>query len=495
MTENSQRRPAAYASGSGTSALRFSYTVVVGDRDRRGVAVGIYDRNIPESSPLQMRCGEGGAEGTIRDAANNDMSPGHKMLLADANHKVGGSDVYPDDRIGPIITDMEVMSSPKSGDTYRDGEAILVRVTFNEPIVVDSVPEMGLWMGRDRKAMRYWRKAGDNQLILGYTVRPEDRDGNGISTEANMIIVYDELGVSDSADNPAKAAREAACEKCWTTLEHGPLPTHPGHKVAGSAADTTPPTIAEVEFQSSRGAYIAGDEIRMWVRLTKNMEVEAPEGVKPGLELTIGGKTRTASASGDARAPSDHVLANTLRVSWIPFIYTVQEGDQGDIAIPANSLKLPTGVVIRDGHDNEMTDLSHAAVNDTGRAVPSAYILERKLTVTSKPVQGNTYRAGETITISATFNTNVTVTGTPSIGMESLINEHGRVKLLYSGGSGTTTLTFSHVVGNRDSGGLRTDSHGIRLGGDATIKDADGNNTYLGHHRLPRAGHRVDGWE
>ena len=475
-----QQRPAAYVSGSGTSKLSFSYTVVMGDRARKGIGVFHHGHRA-----LRLQCSEGGADATIRDAADNDAVLYHSWLLRDPKHMVGGPDVYPDDRTGPTITGLEVLSGPRSGDTYRDGETILVGLTFSEPVTVSNdTPFLGIWMGKYRKELTYREGSGSNRLTLGYRVQSRDRDGDGISTEANMVLVYDgDLSVTDSADNPAKAAREAPCPTCWTTLEHGPLPTQPGHKVAGSAADTTPPAIREVSIGSRSGpVYISGEVIHLDIYFSEIVELG---GVKPSMEFTIGGKTRTA-AHVPGSSPS-HLMH---------FAYTVQEGDAGDVAVPANGVR-PADAVLRDSHDNLTASLAHPALDDTGRTVPGAYIVDRKLAITSTPAEGDTYRAGETITISATFNTNVTVTGTPSIGTVYLrTGQHEPVKLLYSGGSGTNTLTFSHVVGSRDSGsvrGLQTDGQ-IQLDGGATIKDADGNDAYLAHHPLgPLPGHQVDG--
>ena len=349
--EDKQKRIATYASGSGTSSLRFSYEVALGDRSRRGVGVYGYDAT---NWPLRLSCSEGGAAGTIRDAANNDADLRHRYMWPDAEHKVGGPDVYPDDRTGPTVTGLAVVSSPKSGNTYRDGETILVRATFNEPVVVDDAPRMGIWMGRNRKEMTYRSGSGGNQMVLGYEVRPEDRDGDGIETSANMILVYGDLAVTDSADNRAKVAREAPCQLCMSTLEHGPLPTQSGHQVAGSKADTNPPAVTEVGFGSTQATYVAGDEIRPRVSFSEQLLLGDLDGAVPSMTFTIGGETRTA-----AYASFNSPVTSWL--GWMTFTYTVQEGDAGAIAIPANGVKLPAGATVRDEHDNVTTGLPHPA--------------------------------------------------------------------------------------------------------------------------------------
>ena len=357
--EDRQKRPAAYASGSGTTSLRFSYEVVTGDRDRYGVGVYGYGS---ENLPLRLRCTEEGADGTIRDGADNDANLAHRWLWPDAKHKVGGPDVYPDDRTGPTVTAMEVVSSPASGDAYADRETILVQVTFSEPVVVDGAPRMGIWMGRYRKEMTYRGGSGTNKLTLGYRVQPQDSDGDGVSTYANMILTYGDLVVTDSADNEAKAARAAQCPTCATTLEHGPMATQTGHKVAGSAADTTPPAVEEVGFSSAQATYAAGDEIRLRVSLSEEVLLDGLGGTEPAMEFTIGGNTKAAA----------YATSNRPTTSWLgamTFTYTVQEGDEGAIAIGANSIKLPTGATARDSHDNATTSLAHPAPTNPGYQV------------------------------------------------------------------------------------------------------------------------------
>ncbi len=69
-------RQANYASGSGTTALTFSYTVVAGDADSDGIAV--------TANKLTLN------SGTIQDAAGNNATLTHTALAAQSSHKVDG---------------------------------------------------------------------------------------------------------------------------------------------------------------------------------------------------------------------------------------------------------------------------------------------------------------------------------------------------------------------------------------------------------------------
>ena len=206
--------------------------------------------------------------------------------------------------------------------------------------------------------------------------------------------------------------------------------------------------------------------------------------VKPTMEFTIGGETRTATYAPDNR-PWSLVMK---------FTYTVQEGDGGVIAIGADGVKMPAGAYVRDVHDNLATSLPHPASNAPGHSVPGAYIVDRKLAITSTPAEGDTYRAGETVTISVKFNSNVTVTGTPGIGLVVDGSRNGHPSAVYSSGSGTDTLTFDYVVASGITAGRGIETDSFELDGGAAIKDADGTDAYLDHDPLgPQPGHKVDG--
>ena len=75
-------QPADYASGSGSAALVFAYTVEARDKDTDGVS-------LPES--LIIKVGADGTPATIRNASGVDASPNHPALPDQASHKVDGS--------------------------------------------------------------------------------------------------------------------------------------------------------------------------------------------------------------------------------------------------------------------------------------------------------------------------------------------------------------------------------------------------------------------
>ena len=88
--------------------------------------------------------------------------------------------------------------------------------------------------------------------------------------------------------------------------------------------------------------------------------------------------------------------------------------------------------------------------------------------ITSAPATGTTYGSAETISITATFNGAVTVTGMPRIAFDlGGATRHAG----YTGGSDTRELVFSYLVadGDNDSNGISWGANGLDLNG-GTIK-------------------------
>ena len=470
-------RPAAYASGSGSTRLRFNYTVVTGDRDRLGIGAFNFDAG---RGPLQLSCSEGGAAGTIRDAAENDADLLFRLLWDDGKHKVGGPDVIAD-RTPPTITDLAVVSSPASGDTYRDGETIKVQVTFSEPVVAVRWPRVAIWIGYDRKELTYREGTSTNKLTFGYEVQSGDRDNHGISILSSKLPVYERLdwpSITDSADN-------------FANVKHQLMDDQPGHKVAGSASDATAPTVKRVSVSSAPGPYIPGQKIKIFAMLSEGVLVTGT----PYLELSVGGKKQTVAYH---RVNED--AGGFDVVSFLPFYYTVTVEDANPLAIEANSVKLPEGANIRDLSTNDV-DLAHDAVGELPRhKIFRTHVVDEGVSITSTPADGDTYRAGETIRVSVRFNRKVTVTGVPTllVVMDPRPGDHPRAR--YSGGSGTDTLTFDHVVvsGDRDWNGIEVNYRWwegpIVLDDSSSIKDEDNNDALLENDRVgTQTGHKVDG--
>ena len=435
-------RQADYASGSGSTELVFSYTVVAGDADTDGISVG--------ANKLTLN------SGTIKDAADNDATLTHTALAAQSGHKV--------DTTKPTVSGApSVTSNAGSDSTYTVGDTISVKVTFNENVTVTGTPQLEIAVGANNRQADYASGSGSTELIFSYTVVAGDADTDGISVGANKLALNGGT-IKDAVGNDA-------------TLTHTALAAQSGHKV-----DTTAPTVSGAPSVTSNAGsdstYAIGDTISVKVTFNENVTVTGT----PRLEVAVGANNRQADyASGSGSTE-------------LTFSYTVASGDTDTdgISVGANKLTL-NGGTITDGAGNNATLTHGALAAQSGHKVDGvAPRVSGGPSVTSDPGSDDTYIIGDTISVQVTFNENVTVTGTPRL--EIAVGANNR-PADYDSGSGTAELTFSYTVASGDS-----DADGIAVGDNklalnsGTIKDGAGNNATLTHTALAaQSTHKVDG--
>ena len=197
--------------------------------------------------------------------------------------------------------------------------------------------------------------------------------------------------------------------------------------------DTTAPTIASIVptgtgITNGTGSVSTGAVVTLTVNLSEAVTVNTTGGA-PTLTLNDGG---TASYTGGSGSTA------------LTFSYTVAAGQStSDLAISALNLN---GAVINDGAGNA-TNLSGATnynpagtlqVNPTATTVAS--IAASGTGITNGAGDLN---AGKVVTLTVTFSAAVTVNtsgGTPTL----TLNDGGTAS--YTGGSGSTALTFSYTV-------------------------------------------------
>ena len=172
LTIGATTRQATYQSGSGTSALLFRYTVVGGDNDNDGIAVGALALN-------------GGA---IRDTFAFDAEP--------ALNAVGATTAVLVDTTGPQVTSVAV---PANGN-YVTGQNLDFTVNWDAAAAVTGAPQLQLTIGATARAATYVSGAGTNALLFRYTVVAGDADGDGIAVGA---LVLNGGTITDALGNPA----------------------------------------------------------------------------------------------------------------------------------------------------------------------------------------------------------------------------------------------------------------------------------------------------
>ena len=141
-----------------------------------------------------------------------------------------------------MVSDVDVTSSPASGDTYGTGEMIRFTVTFDQAVTVTGTPEFEFCLGTTstmscdmgatppaRRRAALSSGSGTTALVFGYTVVAGDVDDNGIWTGDQSRTIKLEGGTIQGTVGGLDAV-----------LTHAEEGEHTGHKVNGAAANTAP---------------------------------------------------------------------------------------------------------------------------------------------------------------------------------------------------------------------------------------------------------------
>ena len=327
--------PAEYESDEGGKVV-FGYTVVEGDADDDGIAIG-ENKLTPNG-------------GSIKDAANNEADLSHEVLAAQNDHRVDG--------IRPIISDVRLVPSiAMSNGIYVAGETLVAHVDFNEDVLVAGSPQLALdFQGTTRSAdhthMFPYCEPEEGQLLLcgssiirgiiigfGATVLEGDEDNDGVAIAANALSLNGGT-IEDAAGNGA-------------VLTHDAVAPNSSFLVDGVA-----PTISAIAITSDPGddnSYGVGDQVEVTVTFSENVRVTTG-GYRPRLMLDIGGKTKVAKYV---------VPSSPDPMKFMKFTYTVEDGDNDNngIAVGANKLQL-LGTKVYDTPAGNPANITHQALPD-----------------------------------------------------------------------------------------------------------------------------------
>ena len=193
-----------YATFDGWSreSLYFRYNVQEEDVDEDGISIAANAFHL-----------NGGTIAATVGTTDVDLT--HRAVVAEPRSKVNGSLVAT-----PRVRDIRFYSSPARGDTYARGETIQVGVEFDRTVTVSGTPRMALTVGAQTRRAAY-SASWEEYVHLSYTVQEDDRDEDGISIQANVLIVIG--GAITAADGTTEA-----------DLGHDAVAADPGRKVDGS---------------------------------------------------------------------------------------------------------------------------------------------------------------------------------------------------------------------------------------------------------------------
>ena len=362
----------------------------------------------------------------------------------------------------PAIVTVQVTSNPMAtGNTYGRGETIAITVTFDNAVTVDTsggTPRIAFHLDGGLRWAVYSSGSGDTALVFTYTVLADDRAVNGILLRGDQFDLF---------GGTIRAAPDNAVDATLTYADPG---LQSGHKVDGSLTNdddgtddddgTTPPAIVTDGVQvtstpATGDIYGLGETIAITVTFDKAVTVDTSGGTRrPGIAFHLAGDLNqnrwavyNSSGSGGTA---------------LVFTYTVlaDDRDTDGIRLPANKLEL-FSATIRDATDSSVD----ATLTYTQPGLQSGHKVNGSLTttattppaivtdgvqVTSTPATADTYRLGETIAITVTFDNAVTVdtsggTRRPGIAFR-LDGGLLRWAVYNSSASGGTALVFTYTV-------------------------------------------------
>lgn len=399
-------KQAPYRRGSGTNTLVFKYTVNAVDLDSTGITIA------PGVSDSGERNGILGSGSVVYVQGGNEhpVHISYDALIDQGNHKVDGR---------TYIKTVAITSEPNDDDHYTAGEEILIDLTFDRAVSIE--PELGITIevGDKKKRARYHSGSSTDTLVFRYEVDDDDVDHDGISVPRQ---------------NGFKGSGHV-----WetdTSFQVNELIPRLRHQTEHRVNGVLPTVIASeiVSGPASGDVYGFGETIEIALEFDQAVDV-------------VGQPSITILLDDSANPERSAIYSRGSGTDTLVFAYTVQSADLDldGVALPerdqdgfgpmgahiyqANTENAVSGHII--GFDDAIGHQVDGRPQVTAVAVASA------------PVSGGVYRAGETVSVSLTYDRPVLVEDTPSLALE--IGDH-HVEATYRSGSGTNTIEFAYEV-------------------------------------------------
>jgi hypothetical protein len=348
---------------------------------------------------------------------------------------------------GPAI--LTVSTPAAAGAHYKAGGKVPIKVTFSAPVKVSGTPQLTL---ADGGTAKYSSGTGTTTLTFTYTVAAGQNttDLDYASTAALLLNGGSIKGLTGNAVNIAL-----------------PPTGTDGLATKEIVVDTTPPTVTAVSSTIAAGTYGVGTAIPITVTFSEAVKVTG----KPKLALDAGSGAAAIYTGGSGTSTLTFTYKVAAKQNTADLDYssttalTLNLGSIKDLAGNTAILKLPPT-----GTDGLAT--AEIVVDTTPPTV----------TAVSSTIAAGTYGAGTAIPITVTFSEVVNVTGTPKLALDA----GSGAAAIYTGGSGTSTLTFTYTVAAmQNTADLDYSSTTALTLNGGSIKDLFGNTAIL---NLPRTG-------
>jgi VCBS repeat-containing protein len=342
--------------------------------------------------------------------------------------------------LGPPAVTSE-SHTPSSGSHIDAGKTVTFSVTFSAPVTVTTgssgAPTLQL---NDSEVATYSSGSGTNTLTFSYTVQPGDTVSDLKAT--SFVALPTGTTIKDGSGQNADLSGFTAID-------------------SGVQVDTTAPSVTSVGVPAN-ATYIAGQDLDFTVHLSEAVTVTGTPEI--ALTLDTGGTVDAQYVSGSG-------------TSALVFSYAVIGGEADTNGIGVGNAIILNGGTVQDAATNAAV-LTLNNVGLTGGVLVDS--IPPTVSSVSVPTDG-VYSIGQTLAFTVNFSENVLVTtgggGAPYIDVT--LDTGGTVHAVYTGGSGTSALTFAYTVasGNDDANGIAVGSS-INLNG-GTINDAATNAAVL----------------
>ena len=422
---------ANYVSGSGTTDLLFSYTILADQSDLDGISI--------PANALSLNSGANLA--TLKNLA------GVNSVLT--SEEVASSAAYLVDAVAPTVTGVAITAATGVvNNVLSQGDVVYVTVSMSDPTTVTGAPRLALNIGGSLVQASYASGSGTTALVFSYTIPGGQTDVNGISLAADALSLN------------GGALRDAAGNNA--VLTHAPVADNAAYQV-NSVGSAVAFVLATNSVGKVGNVLSIGDTVQVTVFMDQSTTVT---GV-PQLALNIGGTSVLASyASGSG-------------TTALVFSYTILEGqaDADGISVPANALSL-NGGTLKDAAGNDSV-LTHGAVSDNGAylvdaVAPTLHASTAPLTALSTIAGTAGNSQGETITLTLTFAE--AVNGLTSGTDSTIFKVAGTgVSAIWGGTAGASTRTLTYTVAAGQNGAATIDEAALKTALTAGISDLAGN--------------------
>lgn len=397
--------------------------------------------------------------------------------------------------------------------TYDQSENIDISLIHDAAIAVSGVPRIALTIGSDIVYTDYFAGSGTSNIVFRYDIQPTDQDLDGLEISSSIdlnggTLRFAQQGVLYDANTSLPSVDTSGILVSSQVVSQLVITNGPSN----TSENTTINPAVTVEFRDASNNLVnTTDNMTVTISanpasgsLTGTTTVAAVNGVATFNNLQINnygsGYTLAFSAGALSVTSSSFDILNGAPTVSITSAGTILDANKSAYTVSGNCSENTFAVSVDIGSLNytptctggsfstgivdvstlpEGTTTITANHNDgTNNAVPASVNVEKDTDVpdvNSNTIVAATYNLGDTITLELVFDQIVNVTGNPRVELTLNSQSSNPLYATFSGGSGSTTLSFTHNVaaGDADPDGIVVDNL-IELAG-GTILDANGN--------------------